>query len=78
MGTLICACGDDSSTGQNASCKSDFEFKESIAAMDWGDDTTYVFGHKTPDVGCGDVVLGLCGVDACHGAQCSCEGFESY
>ena len=25
-------------------------FKDAIAALDWGDGTAYVFGHKTPDV----------------------------
>ena len=49
VGFMICACSDkDSSVDPGCAC--DVEFIESTAAMDWGDDTTFVFGHKTPDV----------------------------
>ena len=49
VGFMICACSDkDSSVEPGCAC--DVEFIESIAAMDWGNDTTFVFGHKTPDV----------------------------
>ena len=50
MGAMLGACGDKSSTAVEERCGCDFEFRESVAAMDWGDDTAYVFGHKTPDV----------------------------
>ena len=50
MGAMLGACGDKSSTAVEERCNCDFEFRESVAAMDWGDDTAYVFGHKTPDV----------------------------
>ena len=46
---MICACSDKDSSVESG-CACDTEFIDSIAAMDWGDDTTFVFGHKTPDV----------------------------
>ena len=49
MGATLCSC-EKNSTAAGSDCKRNFEFTESIAAMDWGKATTYVFGHKTPDV----------------------------
>ena len=46
---MICSCSDKDSSVESG-CACDREFIESVAAMDWGDDTTFVFGHKTPDV----------------------------
>ena len=45
--TLLCACSDSTSSDPN----NDGEvFKNTINALDWGTDTTFVIGHKTPDV----------------------------
>ena len=49
MGATLCS-GEKKSAAAGSDCKRNFEFTESIAAMDWGKATTYVFGHKTPDV----------------------------
>ena len=46
-GALFCACGD--STSSDSSNEGE-EFKNTINALDWGTDTTFVIGHKTPDV----------------------------
>ena len=44
---LLCACGDSTSSDSN---NEGDEFKNTINALDWGTDTTFVIGHKTPDV----------------------------
>ena len=44
---LLCACGDSTSSDSNNEGE---EFKNTINALDWGSDTTFVIGHKTPDV----------------------------
>lgn len=49
MGATLCSC-EKNSAAAGSDRKRSFEFTESIAAMDWGKATTYVFGHKTPDV----------------------------
>lgn len=46
-GTILCACGDNGSSSANTP---DNEFKNSMDALDWGDGTAYVIGHKIPDV----------------------------
>ena len=46
-GALFCACGDSTSSDSNNEGE---EFKNTINALDWGTDTTFVVGHKTPDV----------------------------
>ena len=46
-GALFCACGDSTSSESNNEGE---EFKNTINALDWGTDTTFVIGHKTPDV----------------------------
>ena len=46
-GALFCACSDSTSSDVN---NEGDEFKNTINALDWGSDTTYVIGHKTPDV----------------------------
>ena len=44
---LLCACSDSTSSDSN---NDGDEFKNTINALDWGTDTTFVIGHKTPDV----------------------------
>lgn len=44
---LICACSN--STSSESSNEGE-EFKNTVNALDWGTDTTFVVGHKTPDV----------------------------
>ena len=44
---LLCACGDSTSSDSNNEGE---EFKNTVNALDWGSDTTFVIGHKTPDV----------------------------
>ena len=44
---FLCACGDSTSSDSN---NEGDEFKNTINALDWGTDTTFVIGHKTPDV----------------------------
>ena len=44
---LLCACGDSTSSDTNNEGE---EFKNTVNALDWGSDTTFVIGHKTPDV----------------------------
>ena len=46
-GALFCACGDSTSSDSNNEGE---EFKNTVNALDWGSDTTFVIGHKTPDV----------------------------
>ena len=46
-GALFCACSDSTSSDVNNEGE---EFKNTINALDWGSDTTFVIGHKTPDV----------------------------
>ena len=46
-GALFCACSDSTSSDVN---NEGDEFKNTINALDWSSDTTFVIGHKTPDV----------------------------
>lgn len=47
---MACDCSDkDASTDAVCDCAG-FHFREDMEALDWGNDTVYVFGHKTPDV----------------------------
>ena len=48
-GALFCACGDSTSSDSNNEGEKE-EFKNTVNALDWGSDTTFVIGHKTPDV----------------------------